>query len=113
MDVYSPPGTLAGRIEQEWSICEPKFTVKNASGDVVLRIEGPFCTYGICGDVEFQVSFQFQLENSIFAKKNPFMTFLLLDSVQGWISKCWKDFQEMGKHKQDLKNYLCSLIKTF
>lgn len=29
--------------------------MRNASDDVILRIEGPFCTYSICGDVEFQV----------------------------------------------------------
>lgn len=51
----SPPGTVIGSIKQEWTILKPKFTVRNASDDVVLRIEGPFCTYSICGDVEFQV----------------------------------------------------------
>jgi len=55
LEVFSPPGSLAGTVEQEWSICEPKFVVKNSTGEVVLRIEGPFCTYGICGDVEFQI----------------------------------------------------------
>lgn len=56
IEVTSPPGTVIGSIHQEWSILAPKFTVRNASDDVILRIEGPFCTYSICGDVEFQVS---------------------------------------------------------
>ncbi|XP_069976263.1 phospholipid scramblase 2-like [Penaeus vannamei] len=55
IEVTSPPGTVIGSIHQEWSILAPKFTVRNASDDVILRIEGPFCTYSICGDVEFQV----------------------------------------------------------
>ncbi|KAF5291898.1 hypothetical protein FQR65_LT11382 [Abscondita terminalis] len=55
IEVSSPPGTLVGTVEQEWSICCPTYAIKNAAGDTVLRIEGPFCTMSICGDVEFQV----------------------------------------------------------
>lgn len=55
MEVSSPPGTVIGSVHQEWSILSPKFTIRNASDDVVLRIEGPICTWSICGDVEFQV----------------------------------------------------------
>lgn len=55
MEVSSPPGTIVGTVEQEWSIFCPSFAIKNASGDTVLRIEGPFCTTSICGDVEFKI----------------------------------------------------------
>ncbi|XP_061708739.1 phospholipid scramblase 1 isoform X3 [Cydia pomonella] len=55
MEVTAPPGTVIGSIEQEWSICKPSFVIKNAAGDVVLRIKGPLCTYSICGDVGFKV----------------------------------------------------------
>ncbi|KOB76596.1 Phospholipid scramblase 2 [Operophtera brumata] len=55
MEVYSPPGTLIGSVEQEWSICKPNYAIKNALGDVVLRIKGPFCTFSMCGDVKFNV----------------------------------------------------------
>ncbi|XP_015784200.1 phospholipid scramblase 2 [Tetranychus urticae] len=48
-------GNLCGYVEQSWSLCFPKFRVCNAAGDTVLRIEGPFCTFSFCGDVEFQV----------------------------------------------------------
>lgn len=57
MEVSAPPGSLVGSIEQEWSICSPSFRIKNAAGEVVLRIEGPFCTFTLCGDVEFKVFF--------------------------------------------------------
>lgn len=55
MEVSSPPGALVGVIEQEWSLCSPSFVIKNGSGEIVLRIEGPFCTMSICGNVEFKV----------------------------------------------------------
>lgn len=55
MEVSSPPGTILGTVEQEWSIFCPTFAIKNASGDTVLRIEGPLCTMSICGDVEFKI----------------------------------------------------------
>lgn len=57
MEVSSPPGTVIGSIEQQWSILTPQFDIKNAAGDVVLKIEGPICTFSICGDVEFKVGF--------------------------------------------------------
>ncbi|XP_021940953.1 phospholipid scramblase 2 isoform X4 [Zootermopsis nevadensis] len=55
MEVSSPPGTVIGSIQQEWSILTPQFNIKNAAGDVVLKIEGPICTFSICGDVEFKI----------------------------------------------------------
>lgn len=55
LEVSSPPGTIIGYVKQEWSICAPKFTILNAARDVVLRIEGPFCTFSCCGDVQFDV----------------------------------------------------------
>jgi len=56
MEVTAPPGTLVGTVEQEWSLLTPQFKVKDAAGNVVLQIKGPFCTYSICGDVEFKVN---------------------------------------------------------
>ncbi|KAK7603528.1 hypothetical protein V9T40_003527 [Parthenolecanium corni] len=55
LKVSSPPGHLIGSVEQTWSICTPEFDIKNESGQCVLKIEGPICRYGICGDVEFKV----------------------------------------------------------
>lgn len=55
MEVTAPPGSLIGSILQEWSILSPKFSIKDASGETVLTIEGPICTFSICGDVEFNV----------------------------------------------------------
>ncbi|KAL0851245.1 hypothetical protein ABMA28_007086 [Loxostege sticticalis] len=55
MEISAPPGTVIGSVEQQWSLCKPCYDIKNAAGDVVLKIKGPFCTYSICGDVEFNV----------------------------------------------------------
>ena len=43
MDIYSPPGHLAGTLEQIWSKY-PRFNVKDVDGNIVLKIEGPFCS---------------------------------------------------------------------
>lgn len=56
IDIQAPPGNIVGRVEQEWSILIPRFRVKDAAGNIVLRIEGPCCTMSCCGsDVDFQV----------------------------------------------------------
>ncbi len=56
MEVQSPVGTTIGYVCQTWSPCYPKFAIKDAKENVVLRIEGPLCTCNCCGDVEFDVS---------------------------------------------------------
>jgi uncharacterized protein YxjI len=55
LEVYSPPGNLIGTVEQEWSMCTPKYVIKDGQGQVALSIEGPLCTFSLCGSVEFQV----------------------------------------------------------
>lgn len=55
IEILSNNGQLLGSVTQDWSILTPKFSINNASGDTVLRIEGPFCTFSMCGDVEFTV----------------------------------------------------------
>ncbi|XP_029725073.1 phospholipid scramblase 2 isoform X2 [Aedes albopictus] len=55
LEVSAPPGNVIGTVEQDWSIFTPQFSIKDQSGNTVLRIEGPFCTFSICGDVEFKV----------------------------------------------------------
>ena len=37
------------------SIFTPSFVIRDQTDQVVLRIEGPFCTFSICGDVKFRV----------------------------------------------------------
>lgn len=55
MNVYSPLGVLAGKINQTWSIF-PRFDVLDAMGSTIFKIEGPFCTCSCCcNDVNFSV----------------------------------------------------------
>lgn len=55
MEVSSPPGSVVGSVQQNWSLFTPDFSLKNASGEEILKIEGPCCTFSMCGDVEFQI----------------------------------------------------------
>ncbi|XP_065226391.1 phospholipid scramblase 1-like [Planococcus citri] len=55
LEVYSPPGNFIGSIEQNFTIFTPEFDVKNESGEVVLRIEGPLIRSAVFSDAEFKV----------------------------------------------------------
>ena len=55
MEVSAPPGTVIGTIEQNWSLFRPNLSIKNANGETVLKIEGPCCTWTMCGDVDFKI----------------------------------------------------------
>ncbi|XP_022914405.1 phospholipid scramblase 2-like [Onthophagus taurus] len=56
MEIYSPPGNLLGRIQQEWSFMNPRFLIVDPTGEVVLKIKGPCCTATFCcGEVEFKI----------------------------------------------------------
>lgn len=56
LEVSAPPGTVIGRVVQEWSICTPKYRIENERGECLLRIEGPFlCTCKCCADINFKV----------------------------------------------------------
>ncbi|XP_031637118.1 phospholipid scramblase 1-like [Contarinia nasturtii] len=56
IEVSSPPGNLIGRVDQEFSFCYPRFSIKNQNGEVALRIEGPLVTMSCCcNDVVFHV----------------------------------------------------------
>ena len=48
-------GTLLGSIKQNWSICAPSFDILDERGTTMLKIEGPICTWSLCGDVSFEV----------------------------------------------------------
>ncbi|XP_072944272.1 phospholipid scramblase 2-like isoform X2 [Epargyreus clarus] len=55
LEVYSPPGTLIGTIEQVWTICKPCYVVKDVNNDVLLKIKGPICTCSCLSDVDFDI----------------------------------------------------------
>lgn len=57
--VSSPPGQLAGRVDEEFTICAPTFTVRNHDNQEVLRIQGPsvFCLSSCGDDIDFKVGY--------------------------------------------------------
>ena len=89
--MFSPPGNLVGTVEQTWSVCTPEFDVKNESGSTVLKIEGPVCRYGICGDVEFKVCFfhQFPVLNFSVLGFNILTVHRVIDFITRQISCSW------------------------
>eukprot|EP00092_Neocalanus_flemingeri_P021971 GFUD01023828.1.p1 GENE.GFUD01023828.1~~GFUD01023828.1.p1 ORF type:complete len:332 (-),score=107.04 GFUD01023828.1:184-1179(-) len=56
LEVHSPPGTVIGYVEQEWSIFYPKFVIKDEEGEPVMKIEGPFCVCECSSDVNFVIT---------------------------------------------------------
>ena len=55
MEITSPPGNVIGYIMQEWSLFHSKFRVEDASGEVVMRIEGPFWKVSCGASIDFSI----------------------------------------------------------
>ncbi|KAB0791107.1 hypothetical protein PPYR_02907 [Photinus pyralis] len=55
MEVFSPPETPVGSIEQECNLFSPSFAIKNDSGEVVLRIKGPCSLMPCCSSQDFEI----------------------------------------------------------
>uniref|UniRef100_A0A6G1SI79 Phospholipid scramblase n=1 Tax=Aceria tosichella TaxID=561515 RepID=A0A6G1SI79_9ACAR len=58
VQVSTPSGQLLGSVVEEFNILYPTFSIKDATGAVVLRIKGPFCpvSFGPCtGPLLFKV----------------------------------------------------------
>jgi len=56
MTITSPvTGEVLGTIEQNWHLCLPKYSLKDANGQTVLKLTGPFCTCACCSDVNFEL----------------------------------------------------------
>ncbi|XP_037288953.2 phospholipid scramblase 2 [Rhipicephalus microplus] len=57
MDVHAPPGTIIGSLRQECTAVFPLFSVLDSRGNVVLQIQGPFCTTAaLCNDIVFDIT---------------------------------------------------------
>ncbi|CAG0913291.1 unnamed protein product [Notodromas monacha] len=55
MEVFSTPETHLGSIVQNWTLFRPDFSINDAQGNTVFKITGPFCTFSLCGEVEFSI----------------------------------------------------------
>lgn len=58
LSVSTPNGQVLGSVVEEFNICFPKFSIRDARGQTVLKIEGPMCpmAFGSCASsVVFKV----------------------------------------------------------
>lgn len=55
LEVQAPPGTTIGYVSQDWHPCVPKFSIKGANKETVMKLEGPCFACNCCGDVNFKV----------------------------------------------------------
>ena len=44
-----------GKIKQRADCTKPVFSVCDASGEEILKVEGPVCVISCCGDIDFEV----------------------------------------------------------
>ena len=54
LTVTAANGQVLGHVVQRWSLCAPRFDVRDASGATVLEIRGPICICQ-CAVVNFEV----------------------------------------------------------
>ncbi|XP_060791552.1 phospholipid scramblase 2-like [Neoarius graeffei] len=55
MEVQAPPGTTIGYVTQDWHPCYPKFSIKGANKETLMKLEGPCLACNCCGDVNFEL----------------------------------------------------------
>ncbi|KAK2860513.1 hypothetical protein Q7C36_004679 [Tachysurus vachellii] len=55
LEVQAPPGTTIGYVTQDWHPCYPKFSIKGANKETVMKLEGPCLACNCCGDVHFEL----------------------------------------------------------
>ncbi|RWS07767.1 phospholipid scramblase 1-like protein, partial [Dinothrombium tinctorium] len=55
LEVFAPPGTPIGYVNQKCTVCIPNFAIKNAAKETVLIIKGPCITSRCCTAVKFSV----------------------------------------------------------
>lgn len=57
LTVSTPNGQKLGSVQEQCSLLYPKFNLKDAAGNTVLKIEGPLCPMSLgCGQVVFRVT---------------------------------------------------------
>ncbi|XP_026792247.1 phospholipid scramblase 2 [Pangasianodon hypophthalmus] len=55
LEVQAPPGTTIGYVSQDWHPFYPKFSIKGANKETVMKLEGPCLACNCCGDVNFEL----------------------------------------------------------
>ncbi|XP_066455382.1 phospholipid scramblase 1-like [Eleutherodactylus coqui] len=55
LEVQAPPGIIVGYVKENCHLYLPRFTILNGREKEVLKVHGPFCMYGCCSDVDFEL----------------------------------------------------------
>ncbi|XP_045456668.1 phospholipid scramblase 1-like [Melitaea cinxia] len=55
IQVFSPPGTSIGSIEQIWTAVRPEYVVKREDGEEIFWIRGPRVTISCFRDIKFHI----------------------------------------------------------
>ncbi|XP_050357188.1 phospholipid scramblase family member 5-like [Nymphalis io] len=55
IQVFSPPGTMIGSIEQVWTAVRPEYVVKRENGDRIFWLRGPRVTISCFRDIQFHI----------------------------------------------------------
>ncbi|KAL4712441.1 hypothetical protein ACJJTC_007457 [Scirpophaga incertulas] len=55
IQVFAPPATAIGTVEQRWTPLRPIYHVKNAEGETKYLVNGPRITLSCFQDVQFQI----------------------------------------------------------
>nr|XP_034836723.1 phospholipid scramblase 2-like isoform X2 [Maniola hyperantus] len=55
IQIFSPPGTRIGSIEQKWTPVRPEYDVKRENGEHVFWIQGPRVTISCFRDIQFHI----------------------------------------------------------
>ena len=78
-------------MEQQWSICQPRFLVKNAEGEAMMSIEGPSIVCDCCSDIDFNIM---SLVNQSEVRRN--IVIIISDTVLYRSGKSPSSGQESG-----------------
>ncbi|XP_070539456.1 phospholipid scramblase 1-like [Ptychodera flava] len=55
IQVYTADGVLLGGVNQTWSLIFPRFDIRNAEDETILKMDGPCCHCRCCSDINFDV----------------------------------------------------------
>ncbi|XP_042215452.1 phospholipid scramblase 1-like isoform X2 [Homarus americanus] len=85
-------GMLLGSVHQEWSFCTPwagKYSIKNASGDVVFRLKAPCCVCSCGSDIIFPTGNNRWVRSERFGEVSAWRVSLMLTTLLSPSPKTW------------------------
>ena len=100
---------MIGSLEQQWSICQPRFLVKDEHGEAILSIQGPggcgVCD--TCSDIDFNIR-SLRNESEVWGV-NMVIVMTSLNSP----SLDWKNYQKMVRYRTGIVHGRTKLWSDF